>query len=436
MIFNAISFIIFVTLTTISKVHGIGLWIVLIITHGIFYDLIGQGTEHMPLFGGLAVFAVVLIRQKWSGVSPDLFFMILAIVLAMAFSGLLGIQQDVSLITLMLYMKGFLLLVLLAGCLNTEKEIELITLYWLFALTVGGIFTIYQFKTGSMTINTMYDKRAAGLRGDPNDTAMLLVAGIPLAFYWFTKSTKLIMKAVFVISIVFIMTGMVLTESRGGFVTLLFIMLIYLIKRPSIKLFFLGFLLLMGLAALSPQSYMDRMATLFTGREEFQSHSLKKRATLQKIGLEIFMANPFIGVGPGNFSKAFMEKYRPGQFVNTSLNTKGTKTFAVAHNMYLEFFVENGLLGGSLFLLLLYKSLQGIVGFAKLRNTTDNNLGLGFSIVLSNSGMLFAGLFLSQAKNSVLWAGLGIGFAISAIASREIKNNVDSNKTNSDNVIT
>ena len=292
------------------------------------------------------------------------------------------------------------------------------TLYCLAALVLGGLFALFQKITGSYFISTIYDQRAAGLRGDPNDTAMLLVAGIPLCLHHLFAARTVARKSLYLCSMVALLSGIILTGSRGGFVALLLIALLIFLRLPSLRLLLVGGILGGLFLVLAPQSYWDRMHTLVSGREKHQGKSLEHRLALQKIGVGIFLDHPVLGVGPGNFSPAFMERFQPGSGGRFSKTTLGDRrTYAVAHNMFLEFFVENGMIGGFLLLAVFWRSIRGVLDLDRSRGVTRGELGLGSAIALALAGMLFAGLFLSQAKNSVLWFVTGIGFA-AAVAAR------------------
>lgn len=397
--------------TFCSYIHGIGLWFLLMIIHGIIYQKLGAGSEHLPFYAGLAVLAITLMKQKWTGVSLKVVFMLFALIIVMGLSALLATDQDTALLTLLMYMRGFFLVLLLAGCLKDEKDMKIMTLYCLAGLTIGALAALYQYKTGNYFVKTIYDQRVATLRGDPNDTAMLLVAGIPLAFYWLLDYEKLLGKLFFVSILLVLIFGIVLTGSRGGFVSLLTIMFIMFIRKPSLKVFFAGMLLSTAFIVLAPHTYWDRMETLITRHEEHGGSSLQKRAKLQLVGLEIFMENCVFGVGPGNFGKAYMQHVGGMQ---------GSIGGGVAHNMYLEYFVENGFLGGALIVYVFAQSILGLLRYDRLHGIKSRQFGLGFSIALALFGMLLSGLFLSQAKNSMLWFITGMGIAAGLMA-RKVK---------------
>lgn len=407
MIIIIFTLILFIVISFFSMSHMLGLWLLLMITHGIVYEAFGSIAAHLPFYAGLIVLVTILVRKQWSDVKGSTLWLFSALIAVMSMSGLLGLNVETSVVSLMCYAKGFLLALILAGSLKSKKNIQIMTLYCLVGLIMGALMVVYQYKTGTFTINTIYVQRAASLRGDPNDTAMLLVAGIPLALYWFNNAKGLLVKGVFAGSMLLLLIGLVLTFSRGGFVVFILVSTVIYLKRPTLRMTFLGVLIAFFFCILTPQNYWERIETLITGQERYRSHSLENRSLLQKRGLAIFVTRPVLGVGPGNFGNAFAGR---SGYVGEGLS--------VAHNMYLEFFVENGLVGGVLLLIILYQAIRCLMVYDHKTRTECDTFGLGFSIALALAGMLFSCLFLSQGKNSVLWFMVGLGFALGQIAAK------------------
>jgi O-antigen ligase len=417
-----ITFVLFAVLASCSIRHSVGFWLFLMITHGIFYQYLGEGSEHIPLVGGVAILIAIAVLRKWRLVALTDFGLVMALVIAMVLAGMFGVDQENSLAHLMIYARGFILVLLLAGTLHEDRDIRLMTYYCLAGLVLGVLFTVFQKITGTFTISTIYEQRAAGLRGDPNDTAMLLVAGIPLALYHMFATRNLALKVLHVMALVTLLAGIILTGSRGGFVALLLVMALVFLRRPSFRVFFAGMFLVVVFVALAPQSYWERMETLITGHEAHLGQSLQNRARLQKIGVGIFLDYPLLGIGPGNFSAVFLERFSPSSGgIAAKIALKPDQTYAVAHNMYLEFLIENGFIGGGVLLAVFFRSCQGLLIFDRSRGVRRGELGMGFAVLLALAGMLFSGLFLSQAKNSVLWFVTGIGFAAGMIARKQVK---------------
>lgn len=412
------SIALFLGVSFFSTVHALGLWLLLMITHGVVVDVVGESAKHVPLYAGVAITLVILARKQWSGVNSGTLFLFGALILTMALASMQGMSLEASLISMMLYAKVFLLALLLAGCLKSEKDVRMMTLYCLAGLLVGALVTIYQYKTGTFAVQDIYTQRAAGLREDPNDTAMLLVAGVPLAIYWFMNSRNVLVKLFFAGAVPLLLVGIGLTGSRGGFVTLVVIALMIYLRRPTLQMTVAGLVMVAAVAVLAPESYWDRMETLVTGEEAHGGRSLESRSMLLQKGVAVFMDRPVLGVGPGNYGNAFMASVTSGGIVGRSGLSLASDRGIVAHNMYLELVVEIGVLGTGLFLAVIYRALRGLAGYGRTAGTKRNSFGLGFAIALALGGMLFAGLFLSQGKNSVLWFLVGLGFAVGQITAK------------------
>ncbi len=389
------------------EVHLLGLWLAIMIIHGALVDKLGDAFIHFPLYVGLFATVVIIFRRKWSALPAGISVVIFSLVVLMLLSGLTGIDPDNSSKVFKLYLKGLLLAVLIGGVINNVDQIKTITLYCLAGIIYGVYEAYRQHFTGEYDVNTVNIQRVAGLRGDPNDTAMLLLAGVPLTVYWFTHAKTLYAKLFFIACMISIIGAIVLTGSRGGFIALLLIMLIIFVKKPSFNVAAIGVFIFSIGVLVAPSSYWDRMESLYKGSN--RGSSLKNRSEFVVNGLKIFSDNPLLGVGPGNFGQA-------NDRVNTGVIIKKQGQAHAAHNMYLQFFVENGLFSGMFFLTILYYPLLSLLRFDKSNKDEFSTYGLGFCMAVSLFAMLFAGLFLSQAKNSVLWFYIGLGLAASVIS--------------------
>lgn len=393
-----------------SRVHGIGMWLLILITHGLLYEAIGEAAVHLPLFSGAALAVILVGYRQWSGVSLRVPIFLLGLFLLMGVAALFGIDHETSLVTLILYARCFIVVILIAGSLKNEKDLKIITAYCLVGIAAGALAELYQYKTGSFTIESVYVDRAASLRGDPNDTAMILVAGVPLAVYWFTRASRLLTKGIMVLLVLLLAFGMILTASRGGFVALSVVTMIMFLRKPSFKSALVGIFLASSLLVLAPNSYWNRMSTLLTGHGLHGGESLAGRFKLLKFGLVTLANHPLLGVGPGNYGLAF------ARHADKLTHLQSSDPYPVAHNMYLQFFVENGLIGGALFVVIFGWAAFSLLRYDRANVVQPGEFPLGFAIASAFAGMLFAGLFLSEGLNSVLWFMTGAGFAAGNMA--------------------
>jgi len=417
--------------------HALGLWLVIMIAHGFLVGLFGSGVIHLPLFTGLLILVFIVIQKQWRPVQNAslLIFGILTVIMLLA--AVQGLDTGRSAFIVLLYLKVFMLALLIGGVLKTDKDVKMLTLYCLAGTVFGALIAIYQYKTGAFALQNIYVERAGGLSSDPNDTAMLLLAGVPIAVYWAHVSEKLTLKVFFLICILVLLFGLILTGSRGGFVSLVLVAMIFYFRKPTIKASFVGIILVITAVIIAPQSYKDRIGTLVTGQDE-RGKSLESRSTLLKTGIKAFFNHPVLGVGAGNYSSAF-NLAKGMKMVSNTGNSIGKSRNFTAHNMYLEFFIENGLIGGLLLLSIFYMSIKNLFTYDKGQyGNKISQFSFGFCTSLALLGMLFACLFLSQGKNPVLWFLVGIGLAVANIKSSGHVKKVEKNenvKINNDGVI-
>lgn len=204
-------------------------------------------------------------------------------------------------------------------------------------ISVGS--TIFNFVKGVTAHEKIVRYTATGF--NENEISLVLALGIPMAWYLamfageskYARWLRLINYAYVPLSLLSIL----LTASRGGLIStfpaFLFILASFTRLRllPRILLF-LGLIgALFAVQAFVPESSYERLAG---ATEELEEGDLTGRVDIWMQGLELFVEHPLIGVGTGMYQYT-IELQR------------------AAHNAYLEILVELGLVGFSLFLIIL-----------------------------------------------------------------------------------
>jgi O-antigen ligase len=195
-----------------------------------------------------------------------------------------------------------------------------------------------------------------GVFENPNDLAISIALNFPLAFAFFLLAKGPMRKTWWALSVLIMLTGMVLTYSRSGFLAMLVAGVICLwqfgIKGRRMHLVGLTALavLLLAVAApllgLYPKIWADRMSTIITNspdklEESYDNGSKEARAELLHLSLDYMTKHPLFGVGPGNFAAV-------------------SGTWRVAHNTYTELGAEAGLPALFLFLLVLTMAFRNL----------------------------------------------------------------------------
>ena len=236
-----------------------------------------------------------------------------------------------------------------------------------------------------------YRLRGLGEINDPNDFGQLIVCVIPLMFI-FWRAKKMIRNIVCVIlPVCVLLFGVFLTHSRGAFLALMAVAVVAARRRigtlPAL-------LVAVGL-------FVAAMALHFTGGREISAESGADRTELWGAGLQMLKSHPLFGVGFGNFA--------------------GLSPAITAHNSIVVCAAELGLFGLYFWSLFLFPTVRDALAAASpakvsegepivaeeglfprptrkieaLDKTEINRLGR--LMVLSLTGFLVAGMFLSRA---------------------------------------
>ena len=211
-----------------------------------------------------------------------------------------------------------------------------------------------------------------------------------------------------------------LTASRGGLIAVIVVIVAGIVFGGRWRgiIAVLSILVLAGgyfyFAALAPQVARDRIAEVTQG----EAGQTEGRSTIWTVGKRMFDANPVVGVGAGNFSQAALQYVvRPGEAPRSD---RLVSQPAVAHNSYLEVFVELGVIGGALFLGLIAFSVWAAARAALLfKRIADLRMEvLSRALVVAMFGVLAADFFISEEVSKQLWLFLGLGPAFLGIAAR------------------
>lgn len=151
------------------------------------------------------------------------------------------------------------------------------------------------------------------------------------------------------------------TESRGAFLGLAVGILMMLVQlRQRVQIGVVVVLLALLASPWFPESYYNRMATIFAEQGELDA-SARSRPVLWKIAFLIWRDHPIAGVGLGNFSEE-KEKYA-GKAEELGANEEVAdiifNTYRVPHSLYFSLLSEVGGVGLALYLVLFARNTLG-----------------------------------------------------------------------------
>ncbi len=197
-------------------------------------------------------------------------------------------------------------------------------------------------------------ERAAGPIGDPNRYAQLLLFILPLAFFRIWDEKKLKIFALLLFGLIF--SGILLTYSRGAFLTLVLMILIMVVLRyiRPIQLVFLSIAFFLITLSFSPD-YFNRMDSLrgikglFTEEVDVQPDAVTRgRLTEMLAAFYVFLDYPVVGVGPGHFTPYYSLDYMTGTHALRQISSQRR-----AHTLYFEIMAETGIIGFLIFMFIL-----------------------------------------------------------------------------------
>ena len=314
-----------------------------------------------------------------------------------------------------LYVKSLAVFWLIANTVDTPGRLR--TLMWALALlTVPlSLTAIRNFAGGVFIPGTSMDRIVgydAPLSHNPNDLALMLNLVLPLCVALFLSSERAAVRALLLGIMGLHVAGVVMTFSRAGFLSLGAGVLVYLGKlgRRGAWLPIAAVLLFVFLALpLLPSGYEDRLATISDVGSD-PTNSAQSRWRDLVAAASFFIDHPIVGAGAGMDILALND-------------VRGSRWVSV-HNAYLEYAVDLGLPGLSLFVLLLWTTLraarraQGRGGPQAGEGRTPFTLAEGIEVSLLV--FAFAALFHPVAYQFYFFYVAGLAMAAQAVYERAL----------------
>ena len=197
-----------------------------------------------------------------------------------------------------------------------------------------------------------------GFLGDQNDFCMALNMILPFSLFGIFSERKKSDKIYYILLTCLFTFVIFLTESRGGFVGLISVAFYCWLKsnKKIILLILFGLLALFALVV-APSSYWDEVKTISTENTEVNPTGTgAQRVYAWKIGWRIFLNNPVIGVGQGNYpwNVGETEKEMGVLWQTRSLSGRA------AHSLYFTILPELGAVGTIIFALFIIYSLKNL----------------------------------------------------------------------------
>jgi O-antigen ligase len=257
--------------------------------------------------------------------------------------------------------------------------------------------------------------RLSGGIGDPNELAAILVPAVVFAAFLLPISRSPVARWLLLVLIVLFSFALFLTQSRGGIVALIVVLVFMPILAGPVRVRALAVVFATVAIGIGYYSFVASPEAI-KHVSAFSVGSGTGREDLWAVATEIFKAHPVAGIGLGNFP--LVEPDYATRNINLPRADLVVEQRKVVHNTYLHILTELGIVGMIPFAVLMTGCLalawSGVRTFALRAERRLEILARG--IVIGTIGMLAAFFFISAQYEKQLWLLLGVCAALSTLA--------------------
>jgi hypothetical protein len=268
------------------------------------------------------------------------------------------------------------------------------------------------------------EDRARGPVGEPNRFAQILLMAAPLGLLSALDGQRARSRAAALLCFGLVLAGVMLTYSRGAFVTLLVLVMLTVPLRliPPRRLLAAS-LVGLALVPLVAPGYGQRVASIAGVADLFGTGSVEAdgptrgRTTEMLAALAAFVEHPVIGVGPGQYLPYHSVHYQSLPEISVRAIPEPRR----AHNLFLELGAETGTLGLVIFMaipLLLLRDLEATRRALMAVRPDLARMAAAFQLVLLS--YLGTGVFLHLAFERYYWFIVGLAAAATSILTDSI----------------
>jgi len=416
-----------------------GLLLLVFITYTRFSDIAVHTYDAPSIAKSFIVLLVVAILLRWgmSNERPTRSLM-LPTILAVAY-GLVGFAsllyapvKDAVTESLSNYVKDALIALVVVALLKKPQQFR----HVIYTLLIIGVFigsiSLHQSLTNNFNnsyggfataefmniVGETNDYRLSGPVGDPNFFAQVMLVLAILGAERLLHDRSLFWKVIAGWAAAVSTLTVVFTYSRGATIALVISLIIFFWVH-GLKPAQLIVVLTLGVAMMlfAPPAYYERILTIQDilpnaerGVNIHEDRAVQGRASENLTAWRMVTENPLLGVGLNNFPYLYQEYTK-------TLGLAPSATRRSPHNLYLEVAAETGLLGLTIFLLLVGFAIRSILyarrKFIQAGMIDYAHLATGFLIALT--GYLMSAVFVHAAYPRYFYLLIGIAYALPTI---------------------
>jgi putative inorganic carbon (hco3(-)) transporter len=252
------------------------------------------------------------------------------------------------------------------------------TAQWLILYSAAfiSLLNVYQLVTGNYTfefwglanapvhqiVENFDSVRPTGPLEDPNFYAQMLLMTLPIGIYRVLGESKKTRKYLALGISLLILSSILGTYSRSGFVTFVVVSALIALER-KVQLYKIVLMCLIAATfagSLLPKGFMERMSALgeltqiFGNSNSITEASLRGRTSESLVAIELFLEYPVLGVGYENYP-SYYEEYAARLGLDNRLEDRD------AHSLYLEYLAETGVIGFTAFILMIVVIIRSLM---------------------------------------------------------------------------
>lgn len=281
-------------------------------------------------------------------------------------------------------------------------------------------FGLAQVEVAQIVTDRADAPRIGGPLASPNFFALVLIPVVALAWSRMTSSVESTGRRTFAAACGLLsLVAMVLTFSRGALVGLAVIALILVLRaRPTPRqwaaLAGASVIVFLGL----PANYKDRAEAVLEylpggTQNEASDPSLRGRTSEVTAAWQMFLDHPVLGVGAGNYETSY-------QAYAEDIGLESRRVERQAHSLPLEIAAEHGLIGLTVFGLLLWVCMGRLARAAREMRSSGavDTAVMMEALWLGMIGWLASSLFLQLAYPRIFWVLLALVISAPAVAAQ------------------
>jgi len=395
--------------TFIEPVWGLYLFVAAMFAEGLL--VVEAGPTGARLLG-ILVFGAWIARSLSSGrfqiILPLQGLFAIAYIVWGVMSAAWAIDSQLVFDRAQVLVQSIALYVLVINLVNSPRRVQNILSIIVVASLALAFLTIFRVLSGEMIRGRVDIAQISDY--DPNEQAagFLLSAAVLMAL--FSRAVQLSRKLLSPIALSIVVLAVLATSSRGAMLSLIAILAFSLIlDRKLWQLVLLAPVIGIAALFLLPPTFLNRLESIVTLSDRGAG-----RVDIWLVGMQIISAHSLLGVGLGNFGRAF-DRYLP--------QTPGIRRFLLPgrgpHNIFLGALGELGVLGLALFAVIIgltiKSALTAVLNFKRQNEPQMTTLAMG--VLLGLLGVLVASLFVDLRYRKYFWLLLALSGVMQRLSS-------------------